>query len=153
MEAAQCTIPPVLIAPVIEVHRPPFTISTDPARVDLDAMAALLGRTYWAGGMTPDVLERAIRGSICFGVYEGATQVGIARVITDHVTHAYLSDVCVLESHRGQGLAQWLMDVILAHPSLQTLRRFDLITRDAHSLYARFGFRPLAHPDRHMERS
>jgi GNAT superfamily N-acetyltransferase len=137
---------------LIEVHRPPFTISTDADRVDLDAMTALLGRTYWAGDITRETPARAIRGSICFGVYEGATQVGIARVITDHATHAYLADVCILESHRGRGLAKWLMAVILAHPSLQTLRRFDLITRDAHALYARFGFHPIAHPDRHMER-
>lgn len=144
--------PPVSMPAVIEVHRPPFTISTDPTRVDLVAMTDLLRRTYWAGNMTTDILARAIAGSICFGVYEDETQVGIARVITDHVTHAYLSDVCIAESHRGRGLALWLMDVILAHPSLQNLRRVDLITRDAQTLYARFGFEPIAHPDRHMER-
>lgn len=180
MEAAQCTIAPVptdppthapgnvaadeltsggprtseaLVVPgVVEAHWPPFTISTDPARIDVDCALGMLQRTYWAGSMTREQFERAVRGSICFGIYEGPEQVGIARVITDHATHAYLSDVCVLESHRARGLAQWLMTVILDHPSLQGLRRFDLITRDAHALYAKFGFRPVAHPDRHMER-
>ena len=136
-----------------DVNRPPFTISTDRSRIDVDLVIGFLAsRSYWAPGMPREVLERAIAGSLCFGIYEGAAQVGFARVITDAATFAYLSDVFVLESHRGRGLSKWLMDVILAHPSLQGLRRFNLVTSDAQELYARFGFTPLAHPERHMER-
>jgi GNAT superfamily N-acetyltransferase len=135
----------------LEVHHPPFTISTDPTRIDLDVVTAFLAASYWAPGISRDVVERAVRGSLCFGIYEGAAQVGFARVITDAATFAYLADVFVLESHRGRGLARWLMETIVAHPSLQGLRRFSLATRDAHGLYARFGFQPLGHPEWHME--
>ena len=135
-----------------DVHRPPFTISTDRSRIDVDLVTEFLStRSYWAPGMPREVLERAIAGSLCFGIYENAAQVGFARVITDAATFAYLADVFVLESHRGRGLSKWLMEVIIAHPSLQGLRRFQLGTRDAHGLYERFGFRPLAHPERMME--
>jgi GNAT superfamily N-acetyltransferase len=134
-----------------EVHQPPFTISTDPARVDLDLVTRFLATSYWAPGISRPVVERAVRGSLSFGIYEDTRQVGFARVITDAATFAYLADVFVLESHRGRGLAKWLMKTILAHPDLQGLRRFALATRDAHGLYAQFGFTPLGHPDRHME--
>ena len=96
-------------------------------------------------------MERSIAWSLCFGVYAGAQQVGFARIITDEATYAYLADVYVLQEYRGQGLAKWLMEVIMAHPAVQGLRRFALATRDAHGLYARFGFRPLQSPAHHME--
>ena len=124
----------------IERSRGPYTISTDPARLDLDAVHAFLDRSYWAAGIPAEVVRRAAAHSLCFGLYHGTEQIGFARVITDRATFAYLADVYVLEAHRGQGLAEWLMEVILAHPALQGLRRFLLVTRDAHGLYARFGF-------------
>jgi GNAT superfamily N-acetyltransferase len=138
-------------SPFPDAHRPPYTISTDRRRIDVDLVTAELGRTYWAAGMPREVVERAIAGSLCFGIYIGDAQVGFARVITDAATFAYLSDVFVLESHRGQGLGKWLIEVILAHPDLQGLRRFNLATRDAHALYEQFGFRPLSRPEMHME--
>jgi len=137
--------------PVIEVVRGEYTISTDRARIDVPAVHDFLSKTYWSPGITEDVVRRGIAGAICFGIYDGRDQVGFARVITDRATYAYLSDVYVLESHRGQGLAKWMMEVIMAHPSLQGLRRFALSTRDAHSLYAQFGFTVVANPDRQME--
>lgn len=135
----------------VEERRDNFLISTDPSRLDVRAIHAYLDRSYWAAGIPMDVLERAIRGSLCFGLYDGDRQIGFARTVTDRATFAYLADVYVLESYRGQGLAKWMMRVIVAHPDLQGLRRFALATKDAHGLYAQFGFAPLARPDRHME--
>jgi GNAT superfamily N-acetyltransferase len=128
-----------------------YTISTDPNRLDRRVIHAFLADSYWARGIPRDVLDRAIANSLCFGVYEGALQVGFARVITDKATYAYLADVFVLESHRGKGLGKWLVQVILGHPELSGLRRWALVTRDAHGLYARHGFTALPHPERHME--
>jgi GNAT superfamily N-acetyltransferase len=137
--------------PVIEVHRDDYTISTDPARLDLVAVHASLKESYWSPGVPPEVVAHAIRGSLCFGLYHRGRQVGFARVITDAATFAYLCDVYVLDEYRGQGLGKWLMEVVTAHPALQELRRFLLVTRDAHGLYERFGFRPLARPEGYME--
>jgi GNAT superfamily N-acetyltransferase len=129
-----------------------YTISTDPDRFDLGAIHAYLTRSYWAAGVPPDVVSRSIAGSLCFGLFdEQGRQAGLARVVTDRATFAYLCDVYVLEDHRGRGLGKWLMEVVLAHEAVQGLRRFALATRDAHELYARFGFEPLAEPARHME--
>lgn len=135
----------------VEERQDNFLISTDPSRLDAHAIHAYLDRSYWAAGIPVEVVERAIRGSLCFGLYDGDRQIGFARTVTDRATFAYLADVYVLESYRGRGLSKWMMRVIMAHPDLQGLRRFSLATKDAHGLYAQFGFTPLAHPDRHME--
>ncbi len=127
-------------------------VSTDPDRLDLGVIHAFLRDSYWAKDIPLAVVERAVRGSTCFGAYDGTAQVGFARVITDRATFAYLADVFVLESHRGRGIARQLMAAIDAHPQLQGLRRWMLATRDAHALYAQHGFRPLAAPERFMER-
>jgi len=135
----------------IEAVRGEYTISTDRARIDVAAVHAFLSRSYWSPGIPEDVIRRAIAGATCFGIYHGREQVGFARVISDQATYAYLADVYVLESHRGRGLAKWMMEVIMAHPSLQGLRRFTLSTRDAHGLYSQFGFEPVANPNGQME--
>ncbi len=135
----------------LEYVRGPHTISTDPDRIDVRAVHRFLTGSYWAKGVPIDVVTRAIRGSLCFGIYRGARQVGFARVITDGATFAYLADVFVVPAARGRGLASWLLECVLGHPVLQGLRRFLLATRDAHRLYARCGFRPLGAPDRFME--
>ena len=122
-----------------------------PIEADPEAIHEFLADSYWAKGIPREVVDRSIEGSLCFGVFDGERQVGFARMITDFATFAYLADVFVLESHRGRGLAAWLMDCILAHPELQGLRRWMLLTRDAHPLYRRSGFRDLAHPERVME--
>jgi len=131
-----------------------YTISDDPARLDLGAVHRYLSQeSYWARGLPRETLERSITGSLCFGVYrETGEQVGFARVITDRATFAWLADVFVLTAHRGRGLSKWLMETILAHPELQRLRRFMLATWDAHGLYRQFGFAEPARPDRLMER-
>jgi GNAT superfamily N-acetyltransferase len=128
-----------------------YEITSDKGRLDLAAIHAFLSEAYWSPGIPRAVVERAIANSLCFGVLHEGHQVGFARVVTDRATFAYLADVYVLPEHRGNGLARRLMEAIAAHPDLQGLRRFLLATRDAHGLYARFGFRPLAHPERIME--
>lgn len=126
-------------------------LSTDPARLDLDVIHGFLSGSYWSAGVPRDVVERALRHSLCFGLYEGGRQVGFGRVITDRATFAYLADVFVLPQHRGQGLSKWLMQCVREHPDLQGLRRFLLGTRDAHGLYRQFGFSAPADPSIWME--
>jgi GNAT superfamily N-acetyltransferase len=128
-----------------------YDISTDRGRLQPEAIHAYLTRSYWATGIPREVVDRAIANSLCFGLYRGDAQVGFARVITDKTTFAYLADVYVLEEHRGQGLSKRLVETILAHPELQGLRRFLLATRDAHGLYARFGFGPPIRPGSMLE--
>jgi GNAT superfamily N-acetyltransferase len=137
---------------VIEFRRDKFVISTDRARLDLDVVHSFLTNCYWAQGIPKEVVARSIEHSLCFGVYDGSgAQVGFARVVSDFATVAYLGDVFVLESHRGHGLGKWLMECIMRHPALQNLRRWILLTRDAHGLYSQFGFTPVKAPERYME--
>ena len=135
-----------------EWQRDGFTISTDPARLDLDGVYAWLSASYWARDIPRDVFERSVRNALCFGIYEVARQVGFARVVTDYATVAYVGDVFVLEPWRGRGLSRWLMETIDGHPDLQGFRRWILLTRDAHGLYQKFGYTPLADPTRWMEK-
>jgi GNAT superfamily N-acetyltransferase len=128
-----------------------IAISTDPSRLDLEVVHGFLTSSYWAAGIPREVVERAIRGSLCFGAYLGNCQVGFARVISDGATFAYVSDVFVLPSHRGRGVSKRIMAAIMAHPDLQGLRRWALATRDAHGLYRQFGFAEPRHPERMME--
>lgn len=132
-------------------ERPPHSISTDPARLDLDAIWGWLRESYWSPGVPRETVARAIRNSIPFGIFEEQRQVGFARVVSDRATFAYVADVFVDPAARGRGLGVWLMDVIVAHPELQGLRRWMLATRDAHGLYAKSGFRPLSRPEIFME--
>lgn len=132
-------------------RRGSLLVSANPDRLHLPTVHAFLSETYWAEGIPLRTVERSIRGSLCFGVYEDSAQVGFARVVTDRATFGYLSDVFILPSHRGRGLSRWLIDCVTAHPSLQGLRRWHLVTRDAQGLYKRYGFRT-PDPARHMER-
>ena len=136
---------------MLEETRDEYTVSADPARLDLVAVHAYLARSYWAEGIPVETVRRAVAGSLCFGLYHGPEQVGFARVVTDRATFAYLCDVYVLEEYRGRGLARWLMAYVLAHPDLQGLRRFVLVTKDAHDLYRPFGFVAPANPGGYLE--
>jgi GNAT superfamily N-acetyltransferase len=134
------------------VRREGYEISTDDQRLDRALIHRFLhDDSYWATGVPRDVVDRAITNSLCFGLYGDNGQVGFARVVTDRAAIAYLADVFVLEEHRGRGLGKWLIETVMAHPDLQGLRRFFLGTADAHALYERYGFRPLAEPGRMME--
>jgi GNAT superfamily N-acetyltransferase len=136
---------------IFDSQRENLLISTDPARLDDDAIAEMLSRAYWAQGRPRSRLERALANSLVFGIYDGARMIGLARIVTDYAIVAYLCDVFIHEAYRGRGLGKWLMETILAHPDLQGLRRWTLSTRDAHGLYAQFGFTPLETPDSWME--
>jgi GNAT superfamily N-acetyltransferase len=137
---------------IIETHREQFTISTDPALLDVDAIAEMLTRAYWAKGRTPAVIARYLQHSLTFGVYDGDRQIGLARVVSDYTTFAWLCDVFIHEDYRGHGLGKWLMETVHSHPDLQGLRRWMLATRDAHGLYEQFGWTLLDHPERWMHK-
>ena len=117
-----------------------YRLSDDPARLQLQAIHAYLSRSYWSPGIARSLVERAIAGSHCVGVFKEGAQIGFARVITDHATFAHLADVYVLEEHQGHGLASAMLNYFQNHPALQGLRRWTLNTRDAHSLYERHGW-------------
>jgi GNAT superfamily N-acetyltransferase len=135
----------------MERRRGEYTISTDPRRIDVDAVHAFLSRSYWAAGIPRDVVAKSLEHSLCFGLYRGGALAGFCRVITDYATFAYLADVFVVDEHRGKKLGVWLIESVMAHPELRALRVFRLATADAHGLYEKFGFHPLAHPERMME--
>lgn len=128
-----------------------YSISTEPRRLDPAAIHAYLTRSYWAEGISLETVTRSLGGSLCFGLYDGDRQIGLARVVTDGATFGYLCDVYVLEEYQGEGLGKWLMETVMTHPDLQHLRRFVLVTRDAHGLYRRFGFEPPTRPEIYME--
>jgi ribosomal protein S18 acetylase RimI-like enzyme len=132
-------------------ERVPYVISTDPARLDVSAVHAFLSNSYWADGIPIDLVRRSLEASLCFGLYSRDGQIGLVRVITDRATYAYLCDVYVLPDYERQGLGRWLMQCVLGSPQLQGLRRWMLVTRDAHRLYERAGFRVAANPERIME--
>jgi GNAT superfamily N-acetyltransferase len=126
-------------------------ISTARPRLDVDVVHGFLTASYWAADIPRATVERSLAGSLNFGLYRDGMQIGFARFVTDGATFAYLADVVVLPDYRGQGLATWLVGTALTHPALTGLRRVLLATRDAHTLYAKFGFAPLARPERFME--
>ncbi|MBV8137010.1 MAG: GNAT family N-acetyltransferase [Deltaproteobacteria bacterium] len=130
-----------------------YLVSTDPDRLDVGVVHDFLHGSYWAEGIPRDIVERAIRNSLCFGVYHRNQQIGFARVVSDYATFAYIADVFVLAPWRGRGIAKALMVEIVHHPDLQRLRRWLLGTKDAHGLYQRYGFTAPQFPERHMERT
>lgn len=130
-----------------------FTISTDKERLQIELIQNFLSKeSYWARERTLEQTERAIKNSICFGVYAGEKQIGFARVVSDCATFAYIGDVFILPEYRGKNLSKRLMEAMLAHPDLQNLRRWILATKDAHGLYEQFGFHNLNFPERWMEK-
>jgi len=131
--------------------RESFTICCDPAKVDVSVVAEYLASSYWARGIPRSTVEKSIDGSLCFSLLDDTRQIGFARVISDRATVAYLGDVFVLPEYRGRGLGSWLVSCVLSHPELAGLRRWILITRDAHPLYHKFGFSSLGRPEGYME--
>ena len=138
----------------MEWNQPPFTVSTDPARLDVDLIHRFLSQeAFWALGRPREVVERSIENSLCFGVYQESTQVGFCRLVTDHATFGWLDDVFILPEYRGQGLGKWLVACVMSHPEVQGLQRVALATRDAHSLYMDYGgFTILHKPNHWLER-
>lgn len=132
-------------------RRDNFLISTDKSLLNLEAIQELLGTSYWAPDRPMELTRRAIEHSLVFGVYDGERQIGFARIVTDYTVFAYVCDVLIADSYRGQGLGKWLVESMLAHPELQGVRRWLLITRDAQGLYSQLGFVGLDEPERYME--
>ena len=133
-------------------RRDAYEISTDPDRIDHEAVHRFLADSYWAADRAPDVIDRSLEGSLTFCLFHGDAQVGMARVVTDFATFAWLCDVYVEPAHRGNGLGAWLIEVVSGHPDLQPVGRWLLATSYSRSLYARFGFTDLPEPDRYMIR-
>ena len=130
-----------------------FIISDEKEKLDAEYIHNYLSnKSYWAENIPLETVKKSIDGSICFGMYENEKQIGFARVVTDKATFGYLADVFIDENYRAQGLSKWLMEIIMAYPELQGLRRWMLGTRDAHSLYEKFGFEPLENPKRVMHK-
>ncbi len=137
---------------VVEQQREALTLSTDRARLDVDAVLAMLRAAHWGAAVTRPILERSIENSVCVGVYEGGCQLGFARAVTDLATYAYLTDVTVETTARGRGIGSWMIETLVGHPDLQGLRRMTLFTRDAQRLYERFGFSTEMPASTYMER-
>lgn len=133
------------------MNRENFLISTDKAKLDLNYIQSVLSKTYWAEGIPVETVEKAVNGSICFGIYDKNKQIGFARLITDAATFAYLADVFIDAAYQGKGLGKWLIEEIMKHESVQGLRRFMLATKDAHGLYRQYGFVPLTNTERWMQ--
>lgn len=127
-----------------------YCVSSDKNKLDIPVIHSYLKRSYWAENIPFEIVKRSIENSLCFGVYKKEEQVGFARVISDFSTFAYLADVFILEEERGKGLSKFLMECILKHKQLQGLRNFCLMTKDAHSLYAKFGFKNIPNPENFM---
>ncbi len=129
-----------------------YLISTDPGRLNIPLIHDFISnQSYWGQGRKIETVQRALNNSLNFGLYKHDEQIGFARVVTDYCTFAWLADVFVVEGHRGTGLSKWLMEVIISHSQLVNMRRWVLATKDAHGLYAQFGFEPLSQPERWME--
>jgi N-acetylglutamate synthase-like GNAT family acetyltransferase len=135
-----------------EWRRGDYLLSTDKAKIDVQVVHDFLSQSYWAENIPLAAVKKSIGNSLCFAIYHHEKLIGFARAISDFATFAYLADVFILPEERGKGLSKWLMETIMGHPQLQDLRRFILATRDAHSLYAQFGFTPFDKPDRWMQR-
>lgn len=130
-------------------RRGEYSITDSRSRIDIDAVHRFLASSYWAEGIPRSLVAKAIRNSLCFGLLHRAAQVGFARVVTDGATFGYLADVYVEDAHRGKGLSKWLL---FGHSKLQGFRRWVLVTKDAHGLYEKNGFGPLARPSTYMEK-
>jgi GNAT superfamily N-acetyltransferase len=137
---------------ITEWRKDEYILSTDKAKIDVNAVHQFLSYSYWAEGIPMDLVKRSIENSLCFGMYHQQKQIGFARVISDFATFAYLTDVFITPEARGKGLSKWLMQTIIDHPYLQGLRRFTLATKDAHRLYAQFGFTLFDKPERWMQK-
>lgn len=138
--------------PPREFNREDYIVSTDPSRLNLSSIHKFLAEeAYWSRGISFETFQKSVENSLCFGLYHQDTQIGFARVISDFATFAYLADVFVMEGYRRRGLGKWLIECVFSHPEVQGLRRWMLVTSDAHALYQQYGFKMLSHPELFME--
>lgn len=135
-----------------EEQKGDYLFSNDRGRLQVELVHSFLSNeSYWAKNISADLVWKTMEGSECFGIYLNGIQIGFARVITDNASFGYLADVFIVPAHRGKGLSKQLIGFIMAYPGFKGFRRFMLATKDAHSLYEKFGFRPLSEPERFME--
>lgn len=127
-----------------------YRLSFDPAEQQIDVIHGFLTTSYWSPGISREIVAKALAHSLTVCAFDGDAQIGMARIVTDHATMAYLADVFVLESHRGQGIARAMIEALYAHPELHGLRRWILFTRDMQGLYAKLGWQPTQYPERLM---
>lgn len=138
--------------PVIEYKKEDYLLTTDKSKIDLPAVHYYLSKeSYWAQNIPLDILKTSIDNSITFSILKENDQAGFARVVTDFSVFAYIADVYIAVQYRGKGLSKWLMKSIIETPELQIIRRWMLMTHDAHGLYKKYGFKNLEHPERAME--
>jgi N-acetylglutamate synthase-like GNAT family acetyltransferase len=142
----------ILLFQIKEYTKETFTVSTDRSKVDVNKVCDFLARSYWANNRKRETIIKSIEHSLCFSLFDGYEQIGFARVITDGATFAYLCDVFLEENYRGKKLGTWLLQCILDHPDVTEVRRFCLVTKDAHEFYKQFGFTSLHEPERFMEK-
>lgn len=136
----------------LTLYKDDYCISTDRSKLDVNAIHNFLStQSYWCQNIPFEKVKKSIENSLNFGLYYKDRQIGFARIVSDFSTMAYLGDVYVLPEHRGKGLSKWMMQVIMSQPELQGLRRWMLLTADAHGLYKQFGWTQVANPDRYME--
>ena len=134
-----------------EWQKDEFIISVNQEMLQPEEIFDYLSRSYWAAGRTIEVVKRSLQNSLCFGLFHKNRQIGLIRVITDYATFAYLCDVYILEEYQNEGLGKWLLSVVMSYPELQGLRRWALVTRDAHGFYSQYGFTKLESPHMWME--
>ncbi|MES2797644.1 MAG: GNAT family N-acetyltransferase, partial [Bacteroidota bacterium] len=137
----------------ITVAKGEFILSTEKAKMDLPIIHHYLAnQSYWAQNIPIETVQLAIENSLNFGIFHNNKQIGYARIVSDFATVAYLGDVFILPTYRGLGLSKWMIENIMLHPNLQGLRRWILLTADAHDLYKKFGWSCIAIPERWMDK-
>ena len=136
---------------IIESQKDNLTLSTDSNRLDINEICGFLSQAYWADTRSRKTIERSLKNSLVFAVYDGERQVAMARLVTDFATFAWVCDVFVHPDYRDRGISKWMMKEILAHPELKGLRRWILASSTARGIYSQFGFSQLQHPERWME--
>ncbi|WP_130733952.1 GNAT family N-acetyltransferase [Flavobacterium sp. J27] len=137
---------------IITVQKEAFYISTDKEMLDIEAIHDFLStKAYWSLHIPKETVIKSIENALCFGVYYEHKQIGFARIITDYATIAYLGDVYIVEAYRGNGLSKWLLETVMNHPELQGLRRWILLTGDAHGLYRQYGWTDIVDATKWME--
>ncbi|WOO35953.1 GNAT family N-acetyltransferase [Anaerocolumna sp. AGMB13020] len=135
----------------IELQKDGYYVTSDRNKLDIQAVYQLLKQTYWAENRSSEIVLKSLENSLCFSLFEGNKQIGLLRIVTDYATFAYLCDVIIDEAYRHKGLGEWFLKCVFQHPKLQNLRRWCLATKDAHTFYEKFGFRPLSQPENFME--
>ncbi|MFZ5352160.1 MAG: GNAT family N-acetyltransferase [Bacillota bacterium] len=134
-----------------EQERDGYLISTDKSKLKKDIVCEMIQNTYWASEREKATIIKSIENSLCYGIYDGSIQIAFARVITDYATYAYLCDVIINEAYRGKGIGKWLMECVINNPETSDVKKWRLVTKDAHGLYSRYGFKPLEFPEKDME--